>query len=102
MTQRDEGHNYRDSKNKAQAYERKQKYEAIIDMVIRWLDSNIDEWHNAYDTAYLKHNLLNNLDVKIKNAIADDSRDLNAYDYKSNDWSNSAGDFTIEDIEEIA
>jgi hypothetical protein len=22
-------------------------------------------------------------------------------DYKSNDWSNSAGDFTIEDIEEI-
>jgi len=43
MTQRDEGHDYRDSKNKAQAYERKQKYEAIIDMVIRWLDSNIDE-----------------------------------------------------------
>ena len=76
MTQRDEGHDYRDSKNKAEAYERKQKYEAIIDMVIRWLDSNIDEWHNAYDTAYLKHNLLNNLDVKIKNAIADDSRDL--------------------------
>ena len=43
MTQRDEGHNYRDSKNKAQAYERKQKYEAIIDMVIRWLDTNIDD-----------------------------------------------------------
>jgi hypothetical protein len=43
MTQRDEGHNYRDSKNKAREYERKQKYEAIIDMVIRWLDSNIDE-----------------------------------------------------------
>ena len=43
MTQRDEGHDYRDSKNKAQAYERKQKYGAIIDMVIRWLDSNIDE-----------------------------------------------------------
>ena len=43
MTQRDEGHNYRDSKNKAREYERKQKYEAIIDMVIRWLDSNIDD-----------------------------------------------------------
>ena len=43
MTQRDEGHNYRDSKNKAREYERKQKYEAIIDMVIRWLDTNIDE-----------------------------------------------------------
>jgi hypothetical protein len=27
-------------------YERKQKYEAIIDMVIRWLDSNIDEWED--------------------------------------------------------
>ena len=43
MTQRDEGHNYRDSKNKAREYERKQKYEAIIDMVIRWLDTNIDD-----------------------------------------------------------
>ena len=30
MTQRDEGHDYRDSKNRAEAYERKQKYEAII------------------------------------------------------------------------
>ena len=38
MTQRDEGHNYRDSKNKAREYQRKQKYEAIINMVIRWLD----------------------------------------------------------------
>ena len=43
MTQRDEGHNYRDSKNKAREYERKQKYEAIIDMIIRWLDTNIDD-----------------------------------------------------------
>ena len=43
MTQRDEGHNYRDSKNKAREYERKQKYQAIIDMVIRWLDTNIDD-----------------------------------------------------------
>ena len=43
MTQRDEGHNYRDSKNRAMEYERKQKYEAIINMVIRWLDTNIDD-----------------------------------------------------------
>ena len=43
MTQRDEGHDYRDSKNKAQAYERQEKYPVIIDMVIRWLDTNIDD-----------------------------------------------------------
>jgi len=49
MTQRDEGHNYRDSKNRAIEYERKQKYEAIIDMVIRWLDSNIDDAMNEFD-----------------------------------------------------
>jgi hypothetical protein len=62
MTQRDDGHDYRDSKNKAQAYERKQKqkYEAIIDMIIRWLDANIDD---------------GNLDL-IKQEIASDSRDL--------------------------
>ena len=60
MTQRDDGHDYRDSKNRAEAYERKQKYEAIIDMVIRWLDANIDD---------------GNLDL-IKQEIANDSRDL--------------------------
>ena len=49
MTQRDEGHDYRDSKNKAMDYERKQKYKAIIDMVIRWLDSNIDDTMNEFD-----------------------------------------------------
>ena len=68
MTQRDEGHNYRDSKNRAMEYERKQKYEAIIDMVIRWLDSNIDDWQ--------ANDLLNDPKIEIKNAIADDSRDL--------------------------
>jgi len=68
MTQRDEGHNYRDSKNKAREYERKQKYEAIIDMVIRWLDSNIDDWQ--------ANDLLNDPRIEIKNAVADDSRDL--------------------------
>jgi len=49
MTQRDDGHDYRDSKNRAEAYERKQKYEAIVDMVIRWLDSNIDDAMNEFD-----------------------------------------------------
>jgi hypothetical protein len=62
MTQRDEGHNYRDSKNKAREYERKQKYEAIIDMVIRWLDSNIDDTDDkfylvAQDSADLKEKI---------------------------------------------
>ena len=68
MTQRDEGHDYRDSKNKAMEYERKQKYKAIIDMVIRWLDSNIDDWQ--------ANDLLNDPKIEIKNAVADDSRDL--------------------------
>jgi len=31
MTQRDEGHDYRDSKNKAQAYERKKKEKEKLD-----------------------------------------------------------------------
>ncbi len=68
MTQRDDGHDYRDSKNRAMEYERKQKYEAIIDMVIRWLDSNIDDWQ--------ANDLLNDPKIEIKNAVADDSRDL--------------------------
>ena len=62
MTQRDDGHDYRDSKNKAMEYERKQKYEAIIDMVIRWLDSNIDDTDDkfylvAQDSADLKEKI---------------------------------------------
>ena len=68
MTQRDDGHDYRDSKNRAMEYERKQKYEAIIDMVIRWLDSNIDDWQ--------ANDLLNDPKIEMKNASADDSRDL--------------------------
>jgi len=73
MTQRDEGHNYRDSKNKAREYERKQKYEAIIDMVIRWLDSNIDEWEDE------KFEFSSKEEVRLiveKNYLAQDSRDL--------------------------
>ncbi len=69
MTQRDEGHDYRDSKNRAMEYERKQKYEAIIDMVIRWLDSNIDETDDkfylvAQDSADLKEKIELALDSK--------------------------------------
>ena len=68
MTQRDEGHNYRDSKNKAREYERKQKYEAIIDMVIRWLDSNIDDTDDKF---YLVAQ--NSADLKEKIELALDS-----------------------------
>ena len=57
MTQRDEGHDYRDSKNKAEAFERKQKYEAIINMVIFWLNSNIDEYDKDKDYYYYKNQL---------------------------------------------
>ncbi len=69
MTQRDEGHNYRDSKNRAMEYERKQKYKAIIDMVIRWLDSNIDDTDEkfhlvAQDSADLKEKIELALDPK--------------------------------------
>ena len=69
MTQRDDGHDYRDSKNRAEAYERKQKYEAIIDMVIRWLDSNIDDTDEkfhlvAQDSADLKEKIELALDSK--------------------------------------
>ena len=42
MTQRDDGHDYRDSKNKAQAYERKQKVDK--QMVNYWLDDNYQNW----------------------------------------------------------
>ena len=65
MTQRDEGHNYRDSKNKAMEYEREKKYPAIIDMVIRWLDSNIDDAMNEFDPL-----ASDSADLKQKNRIS--------------------------------
>ena len=69
MTQRDDGHDYRDSKNRAMEYERKQKYKAIIDMIIRWLDSNIDDTDEnfhlvAQDSAVLKEKIELALDSK--------------------------------------
>ena len=56
-------------RNKAREYERKQKYEAIIDMVIRWLDSNIDDTDDkfylvAQDSADLKEKIELALDSK--------------------------------------
>ena len=71
MTQRDEGHNYRDSKNKAREYERKQKYEAIIDMVIRWLDSNIDDYPNEEESEQMIAS-----ERISKQLLAEDSADL--------------------------
>ena len=57
MTQRDEGHDYRDSKNKAEEYEREKKYPAIIDMVISWLNYNIDEYDQEKDYYFYKNQL---------------------------------------------
>ena len=71
MTQRDEGHDYRDSKNKAREYERKQKYEAIIDMVIRWLDSNIDDYPNEEESEQMIAS-----ERISKQLLAEDSADL--------------------------
>jgi len=40
MTQRDEGHDYRDSKNKAEEYERKlQKRNNFVNIFDEWLDN---------------------------------------------------------------
>ena len=71
MTQRDEGHDFRDSKNKAKEYERKQKYEAIIDMVIRWLDSNIDDYPNEEESEQMIAS-----ERISKQLLAEDSADL--------------------------
>ena len=71
MTQRDEGHDYRDSKNRAMEYERKQKYEAIIDMVIRWLDSNIDDYPNEEESEQMIAS-----ERISKQLLAEDSADL--------------------------
>jgi hypothetical protein len=51
MTQRDEGHDYRDSKNKAQAYERNKKIDAqandLINIFFEFLcDSDLERFIN--------------------------------------------------------
>ncbi len=54
--------------NRARAYERNKKNKSIIDMVIRWLDSNIDDnkpnSELAQDSADLKEKILLALDDK--------------------------------------
>ena len=50
-------------------YERKQKYKAIIDMVIRWLDSNIDDAMNEFDPV-----ASDSADLKEKIKLALDSK----------------------------
>ena len=54
--------------NRARAYERNKKNKSIIDMVIRWLDSNIDDNKPnsdlAQDSADLKEKILLALDDK--------------------------------------
>ena len=71
MTQRDEGHDFRDSKNRAMEYERKQKYEAIVNMVIRWLDSNIDDYPNVEESEQMIAS-----ERISKQLLAEDSSDL--------------------------
>ena len=53
--------------NRARIYERNKKNKSIVDMVIRWLDSNIDEYNNEVSSS---------TEIEIKNAIAQDSLDL--------------------------
>jgi len=53
--------------NRARTYERNKKNKSIIDMIIRWLDSNIDEYNNEVSSSP---------EIEIKNAIAQDSADL--------------------------
>ena len=53
--------------NRARIYERNKKNKSIVDMVIRWLDSNIDEYNNEVSSSPK---------IEIKNAIAQDSLDL--------------------------
>ena len=52
-------------------YERKQKYEAIIDMVIRWLDSNIDDYPNEEESEQMIAS-----ERISKQLLAEDSSDL--------------------------
>ena len=71
MTQRDEGHDYRDSKNKAEEYEREKKYPAIIDMVISWLNSNINDYPNEEENEQMIAS-----ERISKQLLAEDSADL--------------------------
>jgi len=67
MTQRDDGHDYRDSKNKAQAYERNKKIDAqaqfIMDIFSQYLDDyTLEEfWSEAEVLTKKGENLLTDI-----------------------------------------
>jgi hypothetical protein len=44
MTQRDEGHDYRDSKNKAEAYERNKKLDALANKLLCVFSEYMDDY----------------------------------------------------------
>ena len=53
----------------------------------------------AGETIYVEY--ITEIEANNKKEAEKIALDTCASDYKSSDWSNSAGDFTIEDIEEI-
>jgi len=44
MTQRDDGHDYRDSKNKAEAYERNKKLDALTNKLLCVFSEYMDDY----------------------------------------------------------
>ena len=44
MTQRDDGHDYRDSKNKAEAYERNKKIDALANKLLCVFSEYMDDY----------------------------------------------------------
>ena len=72
MTQRDEGHNYRDSKNKAREYERSKKIDKqaqfIMDIFSQYLDDyTLEEfWSEAEVLTKKGENLLKDIKTNLK------------------------------------
>jgi hypothetical protein len=72
MTQRDEGHNYRDSKNKAREYERNKKVDEqaqdIMDIFSQYLDDyTLEEfWSEAEVLTKNGENLLTDIKKTLK------------------------------------
>jgi len=72
MTQRDEGHNYRDSKNKAMEYERSKKIDKqaqfIMDTFSQYLDDyTLEEfWSEAEVLTKKGENLLKDIKTNLK------------------------------------
>ena len=69
MTQRDEGHDFRDSKNKAMDYERKQ--EVNKEMVQYWLGDDYENWIDDILVSLVNDknpSALRNLQKEIKDA----------------------------------